>query len=270
MIFNIKSFFCTSSSRYDFTSERNRSKTDGDGVIGKIIRVENTLITSAFGKANNPSTFTSLSENIKQNGNDLPDGKLKSHKFLRGIRCWLSECKTEKHAVKFNNQTVSERGRGIVNKLAEKNDNVALLSFRKSAHSAIVMHHGNDMFSMYSVYGNNKKKHCIKKNRDEITNDIINEMKIWNDMLQDESIVYLHDLNVKNMESHINSFWDHKFNVLSHNCSRFVAKALLAGFNNDNNVKFTHDRKWQMPANTLELAKEIALISAQNKDKKGC
>ncbi len=265
--FSINRFFCGVRGICDLTSKGNRSEIDAGGVIDKIKYVENIPVASGLRKAGKPPVSTDLSENIKQNGNDSPGVDSKDHKFLRGIRSWFSEAKTAKHSVKINEHTVSDRARGIINKLAEKNNNVALLSFKKSAHSVIVIHHGNDRFSIYSVYGNDKEGRFIKNDRDGIAFEIFNEMKHWGDMLQDESIVYLHDLNVEKMEDHINSSGEHKFNILSHNCSRFVAKALLAGFNNDNNIKFAHDRKWQMPANTLELAKEIALKSAQNKDK---
>lgn len=265
--FAINRFFCRGSGIYDLTSKVNRSETGVSGFIAKIKRVENTPVDSVFLKAGKPSAFTNLSENIKQNGNDFSVGNVKSHKHFRGVRCWLSGVKTAKHTVKIDEHTVSNRVGGIIDKLTEKNNNVALLNFKKSAHSVIIMHHGNDVFSMYSVYRNNKEERCIKKDRGGIANHIYSEMMRWHDMLQDESIVYLHDLNLENIDRHINSFGNHKFNLLSHNCSRFVAKALLAGFNNDNNIKFAHDRKWQMPANTLELAKEIALESARSKYK---
>ncbi len=262
----ISRFFCKGRGTYDLTAKGTKNEINSGGYIGKVKIVENTPVDLAFPQARKSSTLSSSLEYIKQNSSDVSSGNAKPHKLFRGIRCWLAEVKTGSHTVNIDENIVFNRIDGIINKLSEKDNNVALLSFNKSAHSAIVIHHSDGMFSMYNVTGEDNETRYIENERNGFTNDILNEMANWNDMLQDESVVFLPNLNVKNIEDHIKNSGDHKFNVLTHNCSKFVAKALLAGFDNDNNHKFAHDRKWQMPANTLELAKEIAFKSAQKKD----
>ncbi|HCR3980866.1 TPA: hypothetical protein OOF39_000272 [Kluyvera ascorbata] len=251
----INLFFHRSRGAYNLVQKGNKSEINSDSFIGKIKIVENTPVEPVFPGARKPSTFSNSFENVKP------------HKLFRGIRCWFAEFKTGKHAVNIDEDIIYNRVNRIINKLTEKNNNVALLSFDKSAHSAIVIHHSDGMFSMYNVSGEDNEVRYIKNGRYGLASNILNEMANWNDMLQDENVIFLPNLNVENIENHIKNFGDHKFNVLTHNCSKFAAKALLAGFDNDNNHKFAHDRKWQMPANTLELAKEIAFKSAQKKDK---
>lgn len=263
----INRFFCMGRGSYDLAPKGNKNEINSGGFIGKIKIVKNTPVDSAFPGTSKHSTFASSLENIKKNSNDVSSGNVKPHKFFRGIRCWLTEVKTGKHTVNIDKNIVSNRIDGIINKLIEKDNNVALLSFKKSAHSAIVIHHSDGVFSMYNVSGRDNEMRYLENDRRGLANDISNKMRGWNDMLQDESVVFLPNLNVENIDNHIKNSGDHKFNLLTHNCSKFVAKALLAGFDNDNNHKFAHNRKWQMPANTLELAKEIAFKSAQNKNK---
>ncbi|WP_145520921.1 hypothetical protein [Yersinia mollaretii] len=206
------------------------------------------------------------------NGNsDINNGSFhyepKSHKNLRGIRCWVSAATNGKHLTNDSAKPYTDYVDSIMSTLTNKDNNIALLSFGKSVHSVIVINHGNNKFSFISMYrdknSNNGHEYIGEASQDEVKQAIANEMKINKDGLQKESLVYLHNLNVDKVNNYIvNNKDNYKFNIISNNCSRFSANALLAGVDSHSGT-FEHDRIWQMPANTLELAKEIAVRTGQ-------
>ncbi|WP_145498807.1 hypothetical protein [Yersinia bercovieri] len=243
-----------SSQNYDFRAARKYHsmlmKLDG-------VAKENSNDLSAFGGENGR--------------NDINNGSFhyepKSHKNFRGIRCWLSAVKNPKHYTSDVENSYTHYAKNIMNTLAKKDNSVVLLSFGKAEHNAIAIHHGNNKFSYISMHhdkiSNNYHKFNGKVSQELVTQFVADEMTKCKDGLQENNLVYLHNLNVEKVDDYILKNKDNfKFNIISSNCSRFSANALLAGVEG-NSSQFQHNRKWQMPANTLELAKEIAAYTGQ-------
>ncbi|CNH59968.1 Uncharacterised protein [Yersinia massiliensis] len=243
-----------SSQNYDLSEARKYHsmlmKLDG-------VAKENSNDLSAFGGGNGK--------------NDINNGSFhyepKSHKNFRGIRCWLSAVKNQKHYTNDVENSYTNYAKNIMNTLAKKDNSIVLLSFGKSEHSTIAIHHGNNKFSYISMHydkvSNNYHKFVDKVSQDLVTQFVANDMTNCKDGLQDNNLVYLHNLNVEKVNNYILKNKDSfKFNLISNNCSRFSANALLAGVEGKSS-QFQHNRKCQMPANTLELAKEIAAYTGQ-------
>lgn len=183
---------------------------------------------------------------------------IKKHTFLRGIRSYLSSASaTKTKPVLFTSQRASR----IVEKLSPFGKNVALLSFRKSMHSAVVfLNTYNNTYSYVSAYATSVWfLDSVDKN--EVINEITDDEWNLRAELTDFDVVYIGGLNVWKMLSYIRERkLINQFDILSNNCSRFAANVLLAGCD-IKLPKFQHNRPiWQMPANTKELAKEIDLF----------
>lgn len=183
---------------------------------------------------------------------------VKKHKIFRGIRSYISSLRS----ADINKPRVitNQRASRIVEKLSLSGKNVALLSFHKSIHNAVVILTPGKGYSYVSAYASGV---CFLDNVDK--NSIIDEIADDEQNLMAElkvaDAVYIGGLNTIKM---IHYIWDrgfiNKFNYLSNNCARFAADVLLAGCN-IKPAKFQHNRPtWQMPANTIELAKEIDLF----------
>lgn len=183
---------------------------------------------------------------------------VKRHKIFRGIRSYISSLRS----ADINKPRVitNQRASRIVEKLSRSGKNVALLSFHKSIHNAVVILTPDKKYSYVSAYANSI---CfldrVDKNSviDEIADDEQNLMA----ELRGADVVYIGGLNTIKMVYDIRGReLINKFNYLSNNCARFAADVLLAGCN-IKPAKFKHNRPtWQMPANTIELAKEIDLF----------
>ncbi|MFA3780171.1 hypothetical protein [Yersinia sp. 1652 StPb PI] len=184
---------------------------------------------------------------------------LKKHKFMRGLRCYASAIIHSKHTIKPGEREQSYlRVENILSKLSVFNNNVCLLSFRKAGHSALIMLHRDNSYSYFSAYGGGQPLFHEHVKTFDLVEVIISEIMHWGDELHQDSVVYIKGLDIRNMMDTIeDKIENYKFNVLSNNCSRFAADVLLAGCD-ERPEKFLHNRRWQMPANTLELAREIA------------
>lgn len=245
-----------SSQNYDFSAARKYHR-----ILGKLAQIEVDT------KNSNDSSVSG----VINGNNDINNGSFryepKSHKNFRGIRCWVSAARNGKYLTNDSAKPYTDYVDSIMSVLTKKDNNIALLSYGKSVHNAIVIHHGNNKFSFISMYSdknsNNGHEYIGEASQDEVKQAIANEMKINKDGLQEENLVYLHNLNVEKVNNYIvNNKDNYKFNIISNNCSRFAANALLAGVDS-HSATFEHDRIWQMPANTLELAKEIAVRTEQ-------
>lgn len=182
---------------------------------------------------------------------------LKKHKLMRGLRCFASSIIHSKHVIKPGNQS-SLRVENILSKLSVFDHNVCLLSFRKSGHSALIMLNRDNSYSYFSAYSGGEPCYYNGVNKSNCSEVIISEITLWGDELHQDNVVYIKGLDIDNMMDTIyDKRKNYKFNVLSNNCSRFAADVLLAGCY-ESPEKFRHNRRWQMPANTLELAREIA------------
>ncbi|MFQ6251744.1 hypothetical protein ACLMPM_25635 [Yersinia enterocolitica] len=187
---------------------------------------------------------------------------LKKHKFMRGLRCFASSIIHSKHTIKPGEQSYL-RVENILSKLSVFKHNVCLLSFSKARHSALIMFNSDNSYSYFSAYGNGP---CFYEGVEKfvVSEVIISEITQWGDELHQDNVVYIKGLDIRNMMDTIyDKRENYKFNVLSNNCSRFAADVLLAGCY-ESTEKFRHYRRWQMPANTLELAREIARLQQKH------
>lgn len=179
---------------------------------------------------------------------------IKKQKCFRGIRCWFSAQIKNRHS-SIVNSTSADR---IVNRLCEGNHRVALISFGKSKHSAVVIRYPDGQFIYVSMYGN----HPLYRNKvtRERVREVINwDMHQWKDGVDENNLVLFSEsaLDIEKIAKHIlSNIFAFRFNPITNNCSRFAADVLIAGYNGSRE-KLKHDRRFQMPANTLQLAKEI-------------
>jgi len=195
---------------------------------------------------------------MKQTSYTVNPNSHKKHKVLRGLRCYASSFFSHRHSSKLsiNSQVRIET---IINTLSPLGQNVALLSFFKSRHNAIVYCDKYHHFGFVSAYSD-RVSYCFNLHRNTIIDRLMVEVVKWQDDLHDSSVAYISNMNANKMKCHIEMNAPiNKFNILTNNCSRFAANVLLAGCN-ARQGRFTHNRPWQMPANTLELAKEINLF----------
>jgi hypothetical protein len=179
----------------------------------------------------------------------------KKHKFLRGLRCFASSFVFNKHSSKPG---VNSRGRigAIINTLSPFGQNVAVLSFFKSRHNTIVYCDKLGYFGFVSAYSD-RVYYSFYLHKDTVIEELLEEAVNWQDDLHDSSVAYISSMNTNKMKCHIEMNAPiNRFNILTNNCSRFAANVLLAGCN-ASKERFNHNRPWQMPANTLELAREI-------------
>ncbi|MBV4366743.1 hypothetical protein [Erwinia phyllosphaerae] len=185
--------------------------------------------------------------------NKTPDD-IKKHKALRGLRCYVSSYFHHKHRIHPDSNTC-ERITEVINKMSSSGKNVALLSYCKARHSAIIFCE-RDTWSIVSAYGDGVVYYgdlC----HEQLVDIIYRESTGWKDTIKMSNVVYIGGLNIISMEQYINEFASvNKFKIFTNNCSRFAANVLIAGSGQQKGF-FTHDRPCQMPANTLELAKEI-------------
>lgn len=182
--------------------------------------------------------------------------KVKKHKLFRGIRCWLSYQFCDRHSVKEGNPI--EKAKGIMKHMQDNPNSAAVVSLGKSGHNLMIINHGSNFYSIssteYVVFGAKEKDFA------KIEKTLADTLSAWGDNVSEDNIVYLRGLNTDKMWNHIckNHLKEKiKYNCLSYNCSRHIADLMLAGFDDDDKNKLQHNRPWQMPANTLELAKEL-------------
>lgn len=180
----------------------------------------------------------------------------KKHKFLRGIRCYASSLIFSKHTTKPD-EYIELPVNQMLMRLSPYGSNVCLLSFHKARHSALIICTAFNSYAYLSVYSSRVTfEECLSE---EEASDIITfEAQHWGDVPNNENMVYIGKLDTREMINTIYSMMGtYHYSLLSSNCSRFAADVLLAGCKGKTG-RFQHDRPWQMPANTLELAREIA------------
>lgn len=180
---------------------------------------------------------------------------VKKHKLFRGMRCYMSSLITSKNRIKPD-ADVKLRCYNVVNRLLPNEKNVALLSFKKSEHNAIIINSSNNRFNYVSAY-NNEVAFIEFLDKNEMIELLVDEVFSWGDQLKDENIVYIKGLDTNKMREYIHSSRPNfQYKLFNNNCARYAADVLLAGCAITPD-RFIHNRIWQMPANTLELAKEI-------------
>ncbi|MDE1330438.1 hypothetical protein [Vibrio aestuarianus] len=186
---------------------------------------------------------------------------IKKHKCFRGIRCWFSAQIKNRHS-SIVTSTSADR---IIDRLCEGNHRVALISFGKSKHSAVVIRYTDDQFIYASMYGN-LPRYRNKVNREWVRKVINLDMDQWKDGVDDNNLVLFSEpaLDIEKIAKHISSnIYKYRFNPITKNCSRFAADALIAGYKGSRE-KLKHDRPFLMPANALQLAKEIEANQSPN------
>lgn len=194
---------------------------------------------------------------MKRNSYTLTPENQKKHKVLRGLRCYASSFFSHRHS---NKPGANSRSRieTIINTLSPLGKNVALLSYHKSRHNSIVYCDKYNHFGFVSATGD-RVYYCFNLHRNTVIDTLLDETEKWQDELHDSSIIYIANMNAMKMKCYIERNAPvNRFNILTNNCSRFAANVLLAG-SNTSPARFNHNRPWQMPANTLELAREINL-----------
>ena len=180
---------------------------------------------------------------------------VKSHKVFRGLRCYVSSFIFSKHTTKPT-LNIEARISEILNNMSSLGKSVCVFSFNKSMHSSILIANSTSLFTYASAYGNNEVVFRESASRDEIIYIIRDEMEEWGDELSENNVAYISGLDRLKMMDKLRYLSERfEFSLMSNNCSRFVADVLISGCTQGKSFK--HNRPWQMPANTLELAKEI-------------
>ncbi|EQA1624845.1 hypothetical protein V5K00_RS22325 [Enterobacter asburiae] len=179
---------------------------------------------------------------------------LKSHKVFRGLRCYVSSFIFSKHTTKPS-LGIEARVGNILSNLSPFGKSACIFSFHKSMHSSILLVNSTNLFTYASAYGS-EVVFCEFFSKQDIIKVIRDEMELWGDELNENNLVYISGLDRLKMMGKLRNLSEtFEYRLMSNNCSRFVADVLISGCTRG--AKFKHDRPWQMPANTLELAKEI-------------
>lgn len=142
-----------------------------------------------------------------------------------------------------------------------------VLSFAKGLHSAILLNDNNTIkyFSFFAHDGN--EHHGIEKCREELVDDML----AYNDTLftginggKRTCEIPLSRKNnfqkikIENVDKVINAWRANttKFKFITNNCSYPASMMIREG--TEENIKFKHKRRLQMPYNTFNMARELA------------
>lgn len=146
-------------------------------------------------------------------------------------------------------------------KLCNKPGDAVLLTFGGGRHSAMLVYDKERNKPVYlSFYGDIAFE-------DHSNWGLSTEILHFKDMLYEDNIIKLEGMDNDAMLSKWRtSLVNEKYYLLTKNCSAITKKLLLAGSQPVvGDIHSPHDRIWQMPSNTKELAKDLR-VKLQQKD----
>ncbi|WP_419534375.1 hypothetical protein [Endozoicomonas sp.] len=175
---------------------------------------------------------------------------------LAGIVNWARGAK-DKHAVLTGIEKPEirhQRAQDLMNRCTKPGDTV-VLTFRGSRHSAMLVYDDILQKPVYLSFGAEESY----KERGGGINELAYDIYAFEDMLAEKNIVKLEGMDNKAiLKKWRESIKGKTFNVLTRNCSAIIKKMILTGSEQIlGKTKLEHDRHWQMPSNTLNLALEI-------------
>ncbi|MFK0571795.1 hypothetical protein [Endozoicomonas sp.] len=175
---------------------------------------------------------------------------------LAGLVNWAKGAK-DKHAEMTGLESAEARTERVQNLMdrCNKPGDAIVLTFRGGRHSAILVYDDVLKKSVYLSFGAEKSYKERGGGSQELEHDIYG----FQDMMAEKNMVKLEGMdNQAILKKWRGSVKNKSFNVLTRNCSSIIKKLVLAGSENAlGKGKLEHDRHWQMPSNTLNLALEI-------------
>ena len=208
------------------------------------------------------------------------------HTPLKGIRKWFASrvsflCKTNPHRIarektgywsngyinKADAHTLEQHADWLIELVPEHGD-ALILSFGRALHSAMLLNNNGTM-KYFSLYGDGAWEGTGK---DTCRKYIAEDMDTFNDTLftrggNNNSPCQISStgkdnfqkIKIKNVDGAIQA-WERnctQYHTFKHNCSFIIKEMIKHGL--DENKTFKYDRRWQMPYNTLCLAREVAM-----------
>ncbi len=175
---------------------------------------------------------------------------------LAGIVNWAKGVK-DKHAVLTGIEKPEirhQRAQDLMNRCTKPGDTV-VLTFRGSHHSAMLVYDDILQKPVYLSFGAGESY----KERGGGINELAYDIYAFKDMLAEKNIVKLEGMDNKAiLKKWRESIKGKTLNLLTRNCSAIIKKMILTGSEQIlGKTKLEHDRHWQMPSNTLNLALEI-------------
>lgn len=187
------------------------------------------------------------------------------HTLFCGVKAWymgIQHLRVNAYKALYSSCHEIQSTPSKIEGLKSSQNSLALITY-SNVHSALVLKGEDDTYTFISIY-KNKSIYMENINFERLSTLISDEETSFNYKLTDEDVVCIHNLDLSNSLSSIKcAIENNKYHFLTHNCSKFTSNILTSFI--DNRIKFTHDRIFQMPLNTKELAKEIN-FHIENKD----